>query len=202
MRNLLPNKTEHYRVFADAVEQLFKSVRYGIEFSRRQLSLDQAVMRKHIVDWQSNEDDDALTTASVQYRAWLPVVYDVNSSGTIGSPNSTTVSGSQTGLSLGYKHPGGTQNIIDINTGGYVTRINLNPVINIDNTTDAPTTQFTFTQSTPSATWTIVHDLGFIPNIFTIDSTGVEIIGSVDSVTLTTVVISFSQAVSGNAYLS
>lgn len=125
MRNLLPNKVEHYKTFASAVEGVFKRIRYGIDTCKRKTSYDLALMRKHIVDWQTNEDDDALTTASIQYTTWLPVLYEVNTSGSIGSNNSTISSPS--GISLGYNYPGGTQNIIDVNTGGCITRINLNP---------------------------------------------------------------------------
>ena len=195
MRNLVPNRVEHYKVFADAVEQLFKSMRYGITTRKRKTSLDQAMMRKHIVDWQLNEDNDALTTASVQYTTWLPVTYEVNTSGSIGSTGSST-SSVPVGVSLGYNYPGGTQNIIDVNAGGCITRINLNPTVNINSS------QYTFTQSVASATWTINHNLGFVPNVTTLDQNGDEIVGFIDSATGNTVVVTFSQPVSGTAYLS
>lgn len=195
MRNLIPNRVEHYKVFASAMEQLYKSMRYGISSCSRKTSLDQAIMRKHIVDWQLNEDDGALTTASIQYTTWLPVTYEVNTSGSIGTSGSTT-SSSPVGVSLGYNYPGGTQNIIDVNAGGCLTRINLNPTVNINSS------QYTFTQSAPSATWTINHNLGFVPNVTTLDENGDEIVGFIDSATANTIVVTFSQAVSGTAYLS
>jgi hypothetical protein len=201
MRNLVPNIVEHNKVFADAMEQLFKSMRYGLATCKRKTSLDQAVMRKHIVDWQLNEDDDALTTASIQYTTWLPVLYEVNTSGSIGSNMSTTAV-APAGISLGYNYPGGTQNIIDVNTGGCLTRINLNPTITIDNSTSGGGANYTHVQSVAAVTWTINHGLGFIPNVFVLDGNGVELIGTVDSATATTLVISFSQAVSGTAYLT
>jgi len=201
MRNLVPNRVEHYKVYADAIEQLFKSIRYGLTTRKRKTSLDQSVMRKQIVDWQVNEDDDALTTASVQYTTWLPVLYDVNTSGSIGSSGSST-STSPVGVSLGYNYPGGTQNIIDVNAGGCITRINLNPTITIDNSSGSGSANYTHVQSVASVTWTINHNLGFIPNVFVLDGNGVELIGSIDSATGTTLVLSFSQAVSGTAYLT
>ena len=201
MRNLVPNIIQHNKVFADAMEQLFKSMRYGIETCKRKTSLDQAIMRKHIVDWQNNEDDDALTTASIQYTTWLPVTYEVNTSGSIGSTGSVT-SSSPAGISLGYNYPGGTQNIIDVNTGGCITRINLNPTITIDNSSAGGSANYTHVQSVAAITWTINHSLGFIPNVFVLDGNGIELIGTVDSATATTLVISFSQAVSGTAYLT
>ena len=201
MRNLVPNKTEHYKVFADAVDQLFHSIRFGLSGRKRKTSLDQAIMRKHIVDWQVNEDDDALTTASIQYTTWLPVLYEVNTSGSIGSNSSTTAT-YPAGVSLGYNYPGGTQNIIDVNTGGCITRINLNPTITIDNSSSGGGANYTHVQSIAAVTWTITHNLGFVPNVFVLDGNGVEMIGSINSANATTLVISFSQAVSGTAYLT
>jgi hypothetical protein len=201
MRNLVSAKIEHYKVFANAVEQLFKSVRYGITSCKRKTSLDWAIMRKRIVDWQINEDDAALTDVSIQYTTWLPVTYEVNTSGSIGSSTSST-SSSAAGVSLGYNYPGGTENIIDVNAGGCITRINLNPTVNINNTSTGSTSQFVYEQLTAATTWTINHGLGFRPNVYTIDNAGVNIIGNIDSSTLTTMVISFSKPVSGFAYLS
>ena len=200
MRNLLPNIVEHNKVFASAVEVLFKNMRYGITSCKRKGSLDQAIIRKHIVDWQLNEDDDALTTASITYNTWLPVLYEVNTSGSINTNSSTSIS-APAGVSLGYNYPGGTQNIIDVNTGGCITRINLNPTITIDNGTGGGA-NYTHIQSVAALTWTINHNLGFIPNVFVLDGNGIELIGSINSVTASTLVISFSQAVSGTAYLT
>lgn len=196
MRNLLPNIVEHNKTFASAVEQLFKSIRYGINSCKTKSSYDQAVIRKHIVDWQLNEDNDALTTASIQYNTWLPVIYEVNTSGTIESGTSSQCS--PAALSLGYTYPGGTQNIIDVNSGGCITRINLNPTVNIG----GGTADYIHTQTVAASTWTITHNLGFIPNVFVLDGSGVELIGSVTSANTTTLILTFSLPVTGTAYLT
>lgn len=192
---------QQQKAFASAIERVFKKTRYGIASVHSDNYLDLAIMRKYIVDWQVNEDADALTTTSVQYTTWLPVLYDVNTSGNLGSSVSS-VSSSPSALSFGYSHPGGNQNIIDINTGGCLTRINLNPTINIDNSTGSSTVSYVHTQSTAATTWTITHNLGFIPNVFIIDGQGVELIGSINSVSNTSISISFSQPVTGTAYLT
>lgn len=64
-------------------------------------------------------------------------------------------------------------------------------------------TSFVFTQVAPSATWTIVHNLGFVPGgILLRNPDGETIRGSIVSTSATTTVISFSQAVAGTATLS
>jgi hypothetical protein len=63
-------------------------------------------------------------------------------------------------------------------------------------------TSFVFTQAEESSVWTIVHNLGYVPNIFTEDETGVDVLGVVSIVNINTVRITFSAAISGKAYLS
>lgn len=60
----------------------------------------------------------------------------------------------------------------------------------------------TFSQALPSTTWTIPHTLGFYPNVSTFDSTGDEIEGNVTHSSIAQVVVTFSDPVSGEAYLS
>lgn len=57
-------------------------------------------------------------------------------------------------------------------------------------------------QSVPSTTWTINHNMIFVPNITVVDSSGTVIEGSYDYPNSTTVVLSFSSPFSGKAYLS
>ena len=57
-------------------------------------------------------------------------------------------------------------------------------------------------QSTPGTTWTINHNLGFIPNITVVDSAGTVIEGSYNYPNNTTVVLTFSSQFSGKAFLS
>jgi len=60
---------------------------------------------------------------------------------------------------------------------------------------------FSYTQSSPSATWTIVHNLGRNPDVTVIDSSGSEIEGDVSYTNINQVVVSFTAAFSGTAEL-
>jgi hypothetical protein len=63
-------------------------------------------------------------------------------------------------------------------------------------------TSFVWTQSDESSVWTINHNLGYVPNIFTEDEDGVDILGVVNILNVNTVRITFSAPISGKAYLS
>jgi Major tropism determinant N-terminal domain len=58
-------------------------------------------------------------------------------------------------------------------------------------------------QSSAATTWTVPHNLSFRPNVAAVDSTGRQIVpGAVDYTSSTTVVLTFSAAVGGEAYCS
>jgi hypothetical protein len=57
-------------------------------------------------------------------------------------------------------------------------------------------------QEVASATWTINHGLGFIPNITVVDTAGTVVEGSYNYSDLSTVVLTFVGGFSGRAYLS
>jgi hypothetical protein len=57
-------------------------------------------------------------------------------------------------------------------------------------------------QNSASTTWSITHGLGFIPNITVVDSGGTVVEGSYNYPDANTVVLTFSSAFSGKAYLS
>jgi len=61
---------------------------------------------------------------------------------------------------------------------------------------------YVFVQSTPSATWTINHDLNKYPSVSIVDSANDEVIGEVHYTSTTQVVITFSAAFSGKAFLN
>ena len=61
---------------------------------------------------------------------------------------------------------------------------------------------YVHTQNSASAIWTITHNLHFIPGITVVDSAGTVVEGSYSYPNSTTVVLSFSAAFSGKAYLS
>src|SRR5262252_4632543 len=66
-----------------------------------------------------------------------------------------------------------------------------------------PNLSYRHVQSTAATTWTINHNLGFRPNVAVVDSTGNVIYpGNIQYTSSTQVVLTFSAAVGGEAYLS
>ena len=57
-------------------------------------------------------------------------------------------------------------------------------------------------QEVASATWSITHGLGFVPNITVVDTAGTVVEGSYNYPNSNTVVLTFVGAFSGRAYLS
>lgn len=58
------------------------------------------------------------------------------------------------------------------------------------------------TQSSPTATWTINHTLGGYPSVSVVDSAKTVVFGEVQYTSTTQVVVNFSTAFSGYAYLT
>ena len=61
---------------------------------------------------------------------------------------------------------------------------------------------FTFTQASPASTWTISHGLGYRPNVSVVDSAGTQVEGNTVWSDINNLIITFSGAFSGVAYLS
>lgn len=62
---------------------------------------------------------------------------------------------------------------------------------------------YTHTQSTPSNTWTVIHGLGYNPGgVSVVDSAGTKVYGDVTHTSQNALVINFSTAFSGKAYIS
>jgi hypothetical protein len=61
---------------------------------------------------------------------------------------------------------------------------------------------YVHTQTTPVDVWNISHNLGFVPNITVVDSSGEVVEGSYEYPNATTVRLTFIGAFSGKAYLS
>ena len=61
---------------------------------------------------------------------------------------------------------------------------------------------YTHTQGSAATSWTIAHNLGYYPNVSIVDSSGNVVIGDVQHSSNNQVVVSFSGAFSGSAYLS
>lgn len=63
-------------------------------------------------------------------------------------------------------------------------------------------TSYVHTQSIPADSWIIPHNMGRIPSIVVLDSTGDEVEGSYTHPDLNTAVLSFSASFGGKAYIS
>lgn len=61
---------------------------------------------------------------------------------------------------------------------------------------------YTHTQYSASASWSITHNLGYKPNVTVSDSAGTIIEGAIAYPTSSTIILSFSSAFAGTAYLS
>lgn len=65
-----------------------------------------------------------------------------------------------------------------------------------------PGGNYSFSQPTPSATWTITHNLGFNPSVSVVDSANSTVEGQVTYINTNSLSVSFSAAFSGSAFLS
>jgi hypothetical protein len=59
---------------------------------------------------------------------------------------------------------------------------------------------FVFTQSVPSSSWTVTHNLGRYPSVNVVDSSGRLVEGDVTYLSANSLVIDFSAGLSGAAY--
>jgi hypothetical protein len=66
----------------------------------------------------------------------------------------------------------------------------------------AEISHYTHIQNVASVTWTIVHNLGYVPNVMVVDSSDREVIGDVTVIDLNTITVTFSGAFGGKAHLS
>jgi hypothetical protein len=61
---------------------------------------------------------------------------------------------------------------------------------------------FVYTQTVASASWNIVHNLGKYPSVSIVDSSGNLVVGDVNYISLNELIVTFSAAFSGQAYLN
>ena len=136
--------------YSDAVYKVFLEERYGIAPCGNGKSLEQLEAEKMLCDWKVLSADNSMSESQIRYFANLPVY--VNSElGTTSNDSHYNYTGSSSNSASVVYNTGlnGLENIVEINAGGAVTRINLNSVINVDN---SPTDQYTHHQETPSDT--------------------------------------------------
>lgn len=198
MRTYLQNRVKYNKQFADVMHRLYKEMRYGINSCKPEQDNQLISMRKELVEWEANEDDGALSQTTIQLKTWLGVKYDdvLYSKGGTGYFVSEDGRGPAVGLDyMGTQQSG--QNIIEINSGGCITRINLNPAITINQNSS-----YVFTQQTASTMWDVVHGMNLSPNVRLEDLAGADIQGVIDYIDNNRLKIYFNQPVAGRAYLS
>lgn len=91
----------------------------------------------------------------------------------------------------------GYGNLYNVSNNTYITN-NYTTTIN-----EYTATGYVHNQVVASSVWTIIHGLGFCPNVTVIDTTGQEIKGQVNyNSDCSVVTITFNSAIAGKAYLS
>ena len=109
-------------------------------------------------------------------------IIQVTEPGVAGPPNTLTIGTVTTG-----------------NPAANITGIAPNQVLNLV----LPTTgRHIHTQATPSTTWTINHALGGYPTVSVVDSAKTVVYGETTYISTSQIVVNFSSAFSGSAYLT
>jgi hypothetical protein len=198
----MSDNSKLYIRFANAVQGKFQEERYGITPCCEPKSLEELEMKKDLCEWKILQGSDALDDTQIRYFSNLPIYVDERQ-GTASNDSHYRFAGSASNRTATVNYStgfNGEQNIVEINAGGAVTRINLNSVINIDNT---QLSKYTHYQEVPSTVWTVIHNLGFVPgNELLTDLDGNEIEGVTRVVDVNTIQVEYSEPVAGYAYLS
>lgn len=209
MRNLLADKLKYYNNFANSMYAEYRKLKYGIATCKRTGKRYLDEIRKDIVDYQANDDGEALCQVSINTMAWLPVYYPTNDETCQYRPPWCDMSKYQiqrcstgpTAVGMAYVGQNTSTNLIEVNTGGCITRININPSITINT---GGSSAFTYTQNcgAPATVWTIVHNLGYVPNVWVEDCEGCNADGIINVIDNNTISITFSEPIGGIAHLS
>jgi hypothetical protein len=86
-------------------------------------------------------------------------------------------------------------------TGSTTKTLNLNQR-NGSSVTVSYVDTYVYTQGTPSASWSVLHNMNKYPSVTIIDSSGNEVVGEVTYNTLNACTITFSSGFSGTAYFN
>lgn len=200
MRNLLPHKERYLRNFAQVVYDDFRKRRYGLTSCSVDLDKDLAYMRQDLLSWQSIDDAGILT--EVAMRVWAPLNFKKQPITPTESNNyfySSTAIAPNSSSSYAQFITEDGQTVVEVNAGGCITRINLNPVVNMGGTVSD---NYVHVQALQATTWAVIHNLGYRPVVTIKDTDGVTIEGVVNYINDNQLTITFSQAVAGTAYLS
>lgn len=205
MRNLLPQRNKYLINFSNSVYAEFREMKYGIQSCKKGSELWVDEMRKDIANYQANDDGQALCEVSIQHMGWLPVYYPTHDKTCDYVPPWADVSKYQiqtchTGsIGMSYVGQDVSTNLIEVNAGGCITRININPAITINNNSS-----YVFIQNCadPQSVWYITHNLNIVPNVWSEDCNGDNISGVIDVISNNQITLTFSSPVAGKAYLS
>ena len=123
------------------------------------------------------------------------------------SSNKTVVINKKSKSALTVVEPGqaGPPNTLTIGTvttgeaGANITGISPNQVLNLVYPLSA---RHTHTQATVATTWTINHALGGYPSVSIVDSSKTVVVGEITYTSTSQVVVNFTSAFSGYAYLT
>lgn len=209
MRNLLPEKEKYNKSFADIMYDEFRKLSYGIASCSKFITTPKYLIsiRNEIANYQTMNDGNALTDVSIRHMGWLPVYYFTEDGNCDYVPPSANMNNYQiqkcnsgpTGIGMSYVGQTGSANIIEVNAGGCVTRINVNPTINFNNNSSY---EFIQNCADPQAVWYINHNLNIVPNLWAEDCNGDNISGTIDVISNNQITLTFSSPVAGKAHLS
>ena len=180
MVNLIPDKDIIYKDYTDVLYSKFKELRFGVSCCAIEGDIRMLSMKKRLVEWQEaiGIENAPLTNIRIITNLPLSAYRDPGSCNTSVQVDYTNIDDS----------------MIEVQTDGCITRINVaNPAIGVG---------YTFIQNTPSAVWTINHQLNYKPNVNIEDTNGNTIIGDINHINTNNLTITFSTAVTGKAYLS
>lgn len=197
MKNFLAKREKYLSDFAQAITKEYRRMRYGIKSCIPTKDLDLASMRYDLTRWQECGDQGALCEVSVMADVWLPMYWDKKSNTYCNGSCNFQIK-SPVGASCAGSIDANLPNIIDVNAGGCITRINITPNITINGA------GFTYTQDCgdPQLVWTINHNLNIVPNVWAEDCNGDNISGVIDVINNNTITLTFSSPTAGTAYLS
>ena len=116
-----------YKNHADAVYKEFMSLKYGINVCCNKKSIDELEIDKELCDWKKLTGRDLLSEVQLRRFANKPIYIggEIDDTYYVGR----TLDGA--GFNYQYSY-NSEQNIIEVNVGGSITRINVNPNITIN----------------------------------------------------------------------
>jgi len=203
---------QHYKTITDYGEVVYSSFlkeAYGVTRTMSDFDVIRRKVRYYKKELEELLDPDAFSQVNILYNTDFNVEYEnelpgssFSIEGGIGSiiykDRSSMKKSTQT-FKINYITENRiVHNVIDINTNGNITRINLNPS---GSTGDVNPETHVHVQNSPSDVWNVNHMLGKIPDVTIEDSEGVVINGVIDHIDTNVLQIHFSSPVIGKAYV-